>query len=48
MPILGYDRFHRMLKFTKTIVPQEIFENLEPIKADDEKVQEYGVDFAMN
>jgi methylenetetrahydrofolate reductase (NADPH) len=47
MPILGYDRFHRMLKFTNTVVPKEIFDNLEPIKTDDEKVQDYGVAFAI-
>jgi len=47
MPILGYDRFKRMLKFTKTVVPDEIFHALEPIQADDEKVQQYGVDFAV-
>lgn len=47
MPILGYDRFHRMLKFTKTIVPKEIFEALEPLKTDDEKVQDYGIEFGI-
>lgn len=31
MPILGYDRFKRMLKFTKTVIPDEIFASLEPI-----------------
>lgn len=35
MPILGYDRFTRMCKFTKTIVPQEITDALEQIKHDD-------------
>jgi methylenetetrahydrofolate reductase (NADPH) len=43
MPILGYDRFQRMLKFTKTKVPEEIFTALEKVKADDEQVQEYGI-----
>jgi methylenetetrahydrofolate reductase (NADPH) len=47
MPILGYDRFLRMLKFTKTKVPKEIFDTLETIKADDEKVMEYGVEFGV-
>jgi methylenetetrahydrofolate reductase (NADPH) len=47
MPILGYDRFKRMLKFTKTVIPDEIFAALEPIQADDEQVQQYGVDFAI-
>ena len=35
MPILGYDRFHRMLKFTKTQVPDSLLQNLEEIKGDD-------------
>lgn len=35
MPILGYDRFHRMLKFTKTQVPETLLQNLEEIKGDD-------------
>jgi methylenetetrahydrofolate reductase (NADPH) len=43
MPILGYDRFKRMCKFTKTIVPPEITESLELIKHDDQLVQDYGV-----
>lgn len=43
MPILGYDRFKRMCKFTKTIVPREIVEHLEVIKNDDQAVQDYGV-----
>jgi methylenetetrahydrofolate reductase (NADPH) len=47
MPILGYDRFKRMLKFTKTVIPDEIFASLEPIQADDEQVQKYGVEFAV-
>lgn len=47
MPILGYDRFNRMLKFTKTKVPKEILDNLELIKGDDEKVIEYGIAFGI-
>lgn len=47
MPILGYDRFKRMIKFTKTKVPDEIFAAIEPLHADDERVQQYGVDFAV-
>ena len=35
MPILGYDRFKRMCKFTKTIVPSNIIEALESMKNDD-------------
>lgn len=36
MPILGYDRLKRMIGFTKTKVPDFIFENLDPIKDDEE------------
>ena len=36
MPILGYDRFNRMCKFTKTKVPPQILENLEQLKSNDE------------
>ena len=43
MPILGYDRFKRMCKFTKSIVPKEIVEALELVKNDDQAVQDYGV-----
>jgi methylenetetrahydrofolate reductase (NADPH) len=39
MPILGYERFHRMLTFTKTKVPEGLLETLEGIKHDDELVR---------
>lgn len=39
MPILGYDRFHRTIKFCNTNVPNKILDALEPIKNDDEKVR---------
>ena len=35
MPILGYDRFKRMCKFTKTIVPQNVVDAIESRKHDD-------------
>lgn len=38
MPILGYERFNKMLKFTKTKVPREITDTLELYKNDDAKV----------
>lgn len=47
MPILGYDRFHRMCKFTKTTVPNHILESLEGIKGDDEAVQAFGVEYGV-
>lgn len=43
MPILGYERFAKTIKFCKTNVPPELWEDLEKIKNDDEKVREYGV-----
>lgn len=48
MPILGYDRFKRMISFTKTKIPEFIFEALEPIKNDDSQVQKYGVEFGAS
>jgi methylenetetrahydrofolate reductase (NADPH) len=47
MPILGYDRFNKMLGFTKTAVPKQIFEALEDIKDDEEKVRNYGIKFGI-
>jgi len=48
VPILGYDKFHRTLKFTKTMVAQEILDKLETLKGNDEKVREYGVEVGIN
>jgi len=47
MPILGYDRFQRTIKFCKTNVPQSLADALEPLKADDEKVRNFGVEFGV-
>ena len=47
MPILGYDRFHRMCKFTKTQVPEHIMARLEEIKQNDQDVQAYGVEYGI-
>lgn len=47
MPILGYDRFQRMCKFTKTKVPAQILERLEELKGNDEAVQAFGVEFGV-
>jgi len=43
MPILGYDRFQRMIKFCKTDVPTELAEALEKVKGDDEAGREFGI-----
>jgi hypothetical protein len=32
-----------MLQFCKTAVPQRVLDALEPIKADDEEVRQYGI-----
>ena len=44
MPILGYERFARTIKFCKTNVPPQISADLETMKNDDEKVRQYGVE----
>lgn len=48
MPILGYERFKRMCKFTKTIVPKFITNALETMKHDDSLVQDFGVQQAID
>lgn len=48
MPILGYDKFMKMKKFTNTIVPAEIMAKLEEMKQDDEAVREYGVQVGVD
>ena len=47
MPILGYERFHKTVKYCQLNIPQRIFDDLEPIKNDDEKVRKYGIEFAI-
>ena len=47
MPILGYDRFHRMIKFTQSQIPQQILAHLEDIKQDDQEVQNFGVQMGI-
>jgi len=43
MPIHGYAGFIRMTSTCKTFVPKAIFDELEPIKNDDEAVKNFGV-----
>jgi len=43
MPIQTYAGFKRMTTLSKTFVPQEINDALEPIKDNDEEVKKYGV-----
>jgi len=45
MPIQQYGAFKRRTDFSKTIVPQELWDALEPIKDDDLAVREFGTKF---
>ena len=47
MPILGYERFSKTVKYCKTNVPKSLSSSLEPLKNDDEKVRKFGVDFCI-
>eukprot|EP00027_Filamoeba_sp_ATCC50430_P007621 CAMPEP_0168559490 /NCGR_PEP_ID=MMETSP0413-20121227/10553_1 /TAXON_ID=136452 /ORGANISM="Filamoeba nolandi, Strain NC-AS-23-1" /LENGTH=583 /DNA_ID=CAMNT_0008590725 /DNA_START=35 /DNA_END=1786 /DNA_ORIENTATION=+ len=47
MPIHGYQSFHRMTTLSKTFIPKEVVDALEPIKNDDEAVKSYGVKLAI-
>eukprot|EP00158_Paraphelidium_tribonemae_P004848 Partr_v1_DN26998_c0_g1_i4_m6645 putative Methylenetetrahydrofolate reductase len=48
MPIQSYGGFKRMTTLCKTFVPQKIWDELEPIKDDDQKVKEFGVSLAID
>ncbi|KAI8911667.1 methylenetetrahydrofolate reductase-domain-containing protein [Gorgonomyces haynaldii] len=48
MPIQNYGGFKRMTSLCKTIVPQFILDDLEPIKDDDQAVKDYGVRLAID
>jgi methylenetetrahydrofolate reductase (NADPH) len=47
MPILGYDRFQRTVDFCKLSIPQSLTDKIDVLKADDEKVREFGVQFGI-
>lgn len=47
MPIFGYDRFMRTATFCKCNIPQHLKDAIEPIKNDDEKIREFGVDYGV-
>lgn len=47
MPILGYEKFMKMQKFTNTKVPQHIWDKLEELKQDDEAIRKLGVEVAI-
>lgn len=48
MPIQNYGGFKRMTSLCKTVVPQFINEDLEPIKDDDRAVKDYGIKLAID
>merc|ERR1719272_1816339 len=47
MPIQSYGGFTRMTSLCKTKVPSHITDTLEPVKDDDEKVKDAGVEIAI-
>ncbi|CAO3637361.1 unnamed protein product [Cunninghamella echinulata] len=48
MPIPTYQNFRRMINLCKTKVPDNILQDLDEIKADDQRVKEYGVKLAIS
>lgn len=48
MPIQNYTGFMRMTSFCRTNVPPGILESLHPIRDDDSRVKQYGIDLAIN
>ncbi|EXX78611.1 methylenetetrahydrofolate reductase (NAD(P)H) MET13 [Rhizophagus irregularis DAOM 197198w] len=48
LPIQNYSGFNRIITLSKTIVPQFVLEELEPIKDDDAAVKEYGIRLAVD
>lgn len=48
MPIQTYAAFKRRTDFSKTIVPQALWDLLEPIKDDDKAVRELGTKFVAD
>eukprot|EP01083_Nonionella_stella_P093351 261604_1 len=45
MPMQTYATFVRIVSFTNIAVPSHIWKELEPIKHNDEKVKEYGIEY---
>ncbi|KAI8097425.1 methylenetetrahydrofolate reductase-domain-containing protein [Halteromyces radiatus] len=48
MPIPTYQNFRRMINLCKTQVPEDILHTLDRIKADDQKVKDFGVKLAVD
>jgi len=47
MPMQTYGTFVRIVSFTNISVPAQIWKDLEPIKHNDEKVKQYGIEFTV-
>merc|ERR1719326_2047999 len=47
MPIQSYAGFKKMTTLCKTKVPQKIHDSMEPIKDDEQKVKDYGVELGI-
>ena len=46
LPIQSYDRFLRIVQLTGVKIPESIWKRLRPIKQDDARVREYGVELS--
>lgn len=46
-PIQSYAGLSRVISFNNNVVPQHIWDDLEPIKDDDQAVKDYGIDLAI-
>ncbi|PCI98001.1 MAG: methylenetetrahydrofolate reductase [Flavobacteriales bacterium] len=47
LPIVNYDNFKKLTEFCKIKIPEYILADLEPIKNDDKKVAEYGIQLSI-
>jgi len=47
LPIVNYENFIKLTEFCKVKIPQYIIDDLEPIKNDDKKVSDYGIQLAI-
>ncbi len=46
-PIQSYGGLKRVISFNDNAVPQQLWDNLEPIKDDDQAVKDYGIELAV-
>ncbi|CAJ0890970.1 14300_t:CDS:10 [Entrophospora sp. SA101] len=47
LPIQNYSGFNRIITLCKTFVPQNVLDDLEPIKHDDDAVKKYGIELTI-